>query len=141
MSTIWTPSGERPVHRDDPHAPPPQGTQPAPPTAPSGGTQPTEEELAARMAQVQRELLQTPAIVVIANHCIGLFQLAALHLDQERPDLPQAQLAIDALAAIVEGLGNKLGEDETPLRDALTSLRLAFVEAGKRAGGERAPSP
>ncbi len=93
------------------------------------------------MAEVQRELLATPAIVVIANHCIGLFQLAALHLDQERPDLTQAQLAIDALAAIVEGLGDKLGEDETPLRDALTSLRLAFVEAGKRAGGERAPSP
>ncbi len=141
MSTIWTPSGERPVHREDTPAPPAQGTQPAPSGDPSGGAQPTEEELAARMAQVQRELLQTPAIVVIANHCIGLFQLAALHLDQERPDLPQAKLAIDALGAIVEGLDDRLGDDETPLRDALTSLRLAFVEAGKRAGGERAPSP
>jgi len=87
------------------------------------------------MAEVQRELLATPAIVVIANHCIGLFQLAALHLDQEHPDLAQAQLAIDALAAIVEGMGQNLGDDEAPLRDALTSLRLAFVEAGKRAGG------
>lgn len=92
------------------------------------------------MAEVQRELLQTPAIVVIANHCIGLFQLAALHLDQQIPDLPQAQLAIDALAAIVEGIGPRLGDDEGPLRDALTSLQLAFVEAGKRAGGPRVPS-
>jgi len=139
MSTIWTPSGERPVHREDAPTPPPQGAPPAPPSDPSGRAQPNEEELAARMAEVQRELLQTPAIVVIANHCIGLFQLAALHLDQERPDLAQAKLAIDALGAIVEGLGPKLGDDETPLRDALTSLRLAFVETGKRAGGEHAP--
>ncbi|MEN3315763.1 MAG: hypothetical protein V7605_1997 [Acidimicrobiaceae bacterium] len=87
------------------------------------------------MAEVQRELLQTPAVVVIANHCIGLFQLAALHLDQQQPDLPQAQLAIDALAAIIEGLGDRLGDDEGPLRDALTSLRLAFVEVGKRTAG------
>jgi len=91
--------------------------------------------MAARMAEVQRELLQTPAVVVIANHCIGLFQLAALHLDQEQPNLPQAQLAIDALGAIVEGLGERLGDDEGPLRDALTSLRLAFVEVAKQTTG------
>src|SRR5215210_1400694 len=104
MSTIWTPSGERTVQRDDTPSPPPQPSPTTSPDGPSGGSQPSEEELAAHMARVQRELLQTPAVVVIANHCIGLFQLAALHLDQERPDLPQAQLAIDALAAIVEGL-------------------------------------
>jgi len=135
MSTIWTPSGERPVHRDDTPASPPQATPPPSPGGATGQTEPDEEELAARMAEVQRELLQTPAVVVIANHCIGLFQLAALHLDQQQPDLPQAQLAIDALAAMVEGLGDRLGEDEAPLRDALTSLRLAFVEVGKRAAG------
>jgi hypothetical protein len=135
MSTIWTPSGERPVNRDDPPAPPSQATPPPPPGGAAGQPEPGEEELAARMAEVQRELLQTPAVVVIANHCIGLFQLAALHLDQQQPDLPQAQLAIDALAAIIEGLGDRLGDDEGPLRDALTSLRLAFVEVGKRTAG------
>jgi len=139
MSTIWTPSGERPVHRDDAPAPPPHQTRPPAPGAGggpgAGQAEPGEEELAARMAEVQRELLQTPAVVVIANHCIGLFQLAALHLDQEQPNLPQAQLAIDALGAIVEGLGDRLGDDEGPLRDALTSLRLAFVEVGKRTTG------
>ena len=97
--------------------------------------------MAARMAEVQRELLATPAVVVVANHCIGLFQLAALHLDQERPNLPEAKLAIDALGAIVEGLGSRLGQDEGPLRDALTSLRLAFVEMGKRSGGSDAGNP
>ncbi|MGI8777124.1 MAG: hypothetical protein ACR2LJ_06980 [Acidimicrobiales bacterium] len=139
MSTIWTPSGERPVHRDDSPAPPPRRTPPSAPGAGAGPgagqAEPGEEEMAARMAEVQRELLQTPAVVVIANHCIGLFQLAALHLDQEQPNLPQAQLAIDALGAIVEGLGERLGDDEGPLRDALTSLRLAFVEVAKQTTG------
>ena len=141
MSTIWTPGGERPVRREEPAASPSREAAPPPSSAgppvgdPGGSPQPDEEEMAARMAEVQRQLLTTPAVVVIANHCIGLFQLAALHLDQQTPNLPEAKLAIDALGAIVEGLGSRLGEDETPLRDALTSLRLAFVETGKRAEG------
>jgi hypothetical protein len=129
--TIWTPSGERPVRSEEPGptaTPPPQGSE----------EELTEEQWAARMAEVQRELLATPASVVVTNHCIGLFQLAALHLEQERPRLDEAQLAVDALAAVVEGLGSRLGDDEGPLRDALTNLRLAFVEVRRRAGGQDA---
>jgi hypothetical protein len=66
--------------------------------------------------------------VVVANHCVGLFQLAALHLNQESPKLDEAGLAIDALGAVVEGLGPRLGEHEQPLRDALAQIRLAFVQ-------------
>lgn len=127
--TIWTPSGERPVHREEPTP------TPAPSSAPGPDEELTEEQWAARMAEVQRELLSTPAAVVVTNHCIGLFQLAALHLDQERPNLEEAQLAVDALTAIVDVLGPRLGENERPLRDALTNLRLGFVEVRKRAGG------
>lgn len=92
----------------------------------------SEEEVRAQMAEVSRQILQTPASVVVANHCIGLFQLAALHLDQEKPDLGQAKLAVDALGAVVESLGTRLGEEEPPLRDALQQLRLAFVGASRR---------
>ncbi|MFN2606976.1 MAG: hypothetical protein ABR511_03620 [Acidimicrobiales bacterium] len=135
MSTIWTPSGERPIRREEP----PAATAPPPAGGPAPDSEElTEEELAARMADVQRELLSTPAGVVITNHCIGLFQLAALHLGQPEPDLVQAQLAVDALAAVVESLGPRLGDDEAPLRDALTNLRLAFVEARRRVGGSGA---
>ena len=92
------------------------------------------EELEAELAEVQRQLLETPASVIIANHAIGLFQLAALHLNQQPPNFVDAQLAIDALGAIVEGLGNRLGPDQDPLRDALAQIRLAFVQI-KSAGG------
>ena len=133
MSTIWTPSGEQPIRRDDPQPEP--GPAPGPSGAGGAGGGEGEmspEEVAAIQAQVHRELLEAPASVVITNHCIGLFQLAALHLDQEHPKLAEAQLAIDALAAVVEGLGGRLGDDARPLRDALDNLRLAFVEVKRR---------
>lgn len=88
----------------------------------------------ARMAEVERQLAETPAEVVVVNHCMGLFQLAALHLNLQPPKLADAQLAIDAMAAIVENLGPRLGEDANTLAEALTQLRLAFVQV-KNAGG------
>ena len=136
MSTIWTPSGERPVGRDEPSTPPE-------PTSSAGAAagaerEPTEEEMAARMAEFQRELLEAPAALVVTNHCIGLFQLAAIHLEAQPPNLDEAQLAIDALAAVVERLGPRLGAEERPLLEALTNLRLAFVEVRGRAAGQGA---
>ena len=110
MGTIWTPSGEQPVGDEGD-----QATQ-----------EPPEEELEAELADVQRQLLETPASVIIANHAIGLFQLAALHLNQQPPNFVDAQLA--------EGLGDRLGPDEEALRDALAQIRLAFVQI-KSAGG------
>jgi len=124
VSSLWTPSGERPVEREGQPA-----AAEAPRRAPDlGDDEISEEELAAEMAEVQRQLLDVPAAVVIANHCIGIFQLAALHLNQPEPKLEEAQLAIDALAAIVEGLRPRLGEHEEPLRDALAQIRLAYVQ-------------
>ena len=125
MGTIWTPSGEQPVG-DEGGGGGAAGPQP-------GGPQETEE-LEAELAEVQRQLLETPASVIIANHAIGLFQLAALHLNQQPPNFVDAQLAIDALGSIVEGLGDRLGPDEEALRDALAQIRLAFVQI-KSAGG------
>jgi hypothetical protein len=94
--------------------------------------------MAARMAEFQREVLEAPAALVITNHCIGLFQLAAIHLEAQPPNLDEAQLAIDALAAVVERLGPRLGAEERPLQEALTNLRLAFVEVRGRAAGQGA---
>jgi hypothetical protein len=138
MSTIWTPSGERPVGRDEPPAPPGPTSSPGAAAGAGTGPEPTEEEMAARMAEFQRELLEAPAALVITNHCIGLFQLAAIHLEAQPPNLDEAQLAIDALAAIVERLGPRLGAEERPLQEALTNLRLAFVEVRGRAAGQGA---
>ena len=121
MSTLWTPDGERPIRRD-----PPAGDRRAP--AASGQDEAlNEEEVAAQLAQMEEELVRTPAEVVVANHAFGLFQLAALHLSLQPPQLDQARTAIDALAALVEGMAGRLGEHEQELNDGLGQLRLAFV--------------
>jgi hypothetical protein len=82
------------------------------------------------MTELRQQLADTPARTVVANHCYGLFELAALHLSLEPPKLDQARLAIDSLALLVEGLMTRLGEEEANLREGLTQLRLAFVRLG-----------
>ncbi|MDP8936941.1 MAG: hypothetical protein M3O23_04315 [Actinomycetota bacterium] len=138
MSTIWTPSGERPVPKDSPAAP----SEPGPP--PAGGGDPAEQqamdEMAAQMEAMQQQLLRTPAVVVVANHCIAFYELAVLHLSQDPPNVDDARIAIDAMAGVVEGLGARLGQNERPLKDALAQLQLAFIEARSMAAGGRPTS-
>ena len=90
------------------------------------------------MAELREQLAHTPAEIVIANHAYGLFELAALHLSLERPQMDQARLAIDALAYLVEGLGDRLGEPAGELGAALAQLRLAFVQIQAGMGVEGA---
>jgi hypothetical protein len=80
------------------------------------------------MADLQDQLARTPAEVVVANHAFGLFELAALHLSLQPPQLDQARLAIDSLGALVEGMAGRLGEPEAQLLEGLAQLRLAFVQ-------------
>jgi hypothetical protein len=87
----------------------------------------TQSELADELAAMQAELAATPAAVVIANHAIGLFQLAAIHLNQRPPNLAEGRLAIDAFAGLVDATQGRLGDEEDTLRAALSQIRLAFV--------------
>lgn len=113
MGSLWTPGGDRPDEGD-------------------GGldddVELSPEEAEARMEELRRQLAQTPAAAVVANHCLGLFELAALHLSLQPPQLSEAAVAIDALAAIVDGLSGRLGEDEAQIKTGLAQLRLAFVQ-------------
>lgn len=129
MSTFWTPDGERPIGSNagspsdaEQHAPTGQ------PAQASAAGQPSQEQLEAQMAELHRQLSETPASTVVANHCFGLFELAALHLGNRPPKLAEAQLAIDALGALVENLAGRLGEAEGQLREGLTQLRVAYVQ-------------
>jgi hypothetical protein len=138
MSTLWTPGGERPVGGGEPAGPssPPPGAS-GPATGAEGPE--TEEDLEARMAQLRQQLSETPASLVVANHCFGLFELAALHLSLQPPQLEEAQIAIDALGAVIDGLAGRLGEEEDHLREGLTQLRLAYVQMRTVAGGAAPP--
>jgi hypothetical protein len=50
-------------------------------------------------------------------------------------------LAIDALAALVEGLEGRLGEAEPTLREAIDQLRMAFVKVRARAKADAGTDP
>ena len=80
------------------------------------------------MEETRRRLASVPAEVVVTNHVMGLYELAAIHLSAEQPDLAQAALAIDALACLVDGLGDRLGPEAPTMAGALQNIRLAFVQ-------------
>ena len=93
----------------------------------SDGTSAVDEAQQA-LREVQARLAALPAEVVVTNHVMGLYELAAIHLSADPPDLRGAALAIDAVACLVEGLGDRLGDDTPTMRDALANIRIAFVQ-------------
>jgi hypothetical protein len=142
MSSLWTPGGEHPV---EPDAAPSETTSPGidPAADPLAGLSDEEraqaEAMAAEMAAARQRVLEAPADMVVANHAMGLYELAAIHLSEEDPDLAAARLAIDAMGQLVDGLAGRLGEAEVTLKDALAQLRMAFVQLSEQAGGAEAP--
>lgn len=135
MSSLWTPDGERPVRRPASGAGggpgPTAGGGPTGPGPSGGGNPPGAGDpgaAEAELARLRHELSRVPAAVVVANHAYGLFELAAIHLSNQPPNLAEARLAVDALGAIVETLGDRLDEATGPLHDALAQIRLAFVQ-------------
>ena len=151
--SLWTPSGEHPVGDEGgtpAHAGPRPGAGPGPATpgggSPGGGSPGADFDAAphdaAAVDDLRRQLADAPAEVVVANHCYGLFELAAVYLSQAPPRFDQAQLAIDALGHLVDGLDERLGEAHGPLRDALAQVRLAFVQLSaaeqRRTAGDQA---
>ncbi|HLT15586.1 MAG TPA: hypothetical protein VK007_02695 [Acidimicrobiales bacterium] len=128
--SIWTPGGE---HRPEPEPQPSDAPPSLEDLSPEDRAQ--LEQMQQQMAEVREQLLAAPASVVIANHAMGIYELAAIHLTAEQPKLAEATLAIDALGALVEQLQGRLGDAEPTLRDALTQLRAAFVEVKARTEG------
>lgn len=128
MSSIWTPSGE--------HEPEPAGGSRAPEVAGPGAGEEMSQEAYEDLVRTRAELAAIPVADIVANHAVGLWQLAILHLTPDpgpdgsptEPRLPEAGLAIDALGALVDTLGERLEPHYEALREAVTQLRLAFVE-------------
>lgn len=140
--SLWTPGGEVPVERNRPQP------EPGPPPGASemvGGPDlddlsPEEraqaEAFVAQMAEAQRQIAATPAAQLVANHVMGFYELAAIKLGQQPPMLADAQVAIDAMAAVLDAVGDQLGEDGPALRQALSNLQMAFVQLRREAGGD-----
>ena len=130
MRGIWTPGGGAPRPAE-------------PPRQPDRPPEPDPAELEAALEQELAAIRNTPAAIIIGNHAIQLFELARIHLTADPPNFVDAQLTIDAMAGIVEGLAGRLGDDERTLADGLAQIRLAYVQlnaaAAAKAGGVPAP--
>jgi len=139
--SLWTPSGE---HRVDPtakDAPAPAASASAPtaPTAPAAPGDPGEPSLedltpeqraqVEEMARQMEETLRRPAGEVVGRQAYAFYELAAIYLSEKPARLDDARTAIDALAAVVERLGDRLGDAAQPLRQAVNQLQMVFVEA------------
>ena len=148
MSTLWTPGGEVPVGER------PSDTGPA---SPAGASDPSDAAAAApedfdldslspeereqadqyirELAESRERLRSVPASVVVANHAMGLYELAALHLANQPPNFSEATVAIDALGALLDGMQGRLGEPEATLREGLSQIQMAFVQLKNRPQG------
>jgi hypothetical protein len=139
VSGLWTPSGGDP----DNGGPDNDGPGDRSGGGPGGEPEPSTEEVEA-LRELHARLIATPVVDVIVNHALGIWQLALVHLgvvtppdEQGNPapvDLAAAGLAIDAMAALVDGLGARLGEHEPVLREALANAQQLFVDIADRSG-------
>ena len=147
MSTLWTPGGEVPVGDRRPAADPPsveeapdddaaEAAAAAPEEFDLDSLSPEEREQAEQyireMAETRERLKSVPAEVVVANHAMGLYELAALHLSSQPPNFTEATVAIDSLGALLDGMQGRLGEPEATLREGLSQIRVAFVQLKNR---------
>ena len=163
MGSLWTPDGE---HEVPPEPRPDAQQQPTGSTtgaAQPGGDTPAvprevlaaaaeasgidldalddaeREQLAAELAEmmrVRREVAATPASEMLANHMMRLFDLTTIYLEADPPAFGEAATVIEAFRAVLETLGDRLGETQQPLSDALGQLQMLFVqvkEAGENA--------
>ena len=152
--SLWTPEGERPVSRP---------TQSGPAGAGAAGPAITPEirdalaeagidvdelspeqlqqamAMLTEMATVRQELLSAPAAAVVANHLMGFYELAAIHLGENPPNFAEAHLAIEALRAVLERLEGAFGEQEAVLRQALGQLQMTFVQLKEQVAIADAP--
>ena len=94
--------------------------------------QPTEQEL---LEQLQAELKKVRVVDVLAQTVVTVSSLGWQRLAAEARDLEQAQLAIEALRALVPVLKGALPEQA--VRDfgqAVANMQLAYAKAVAEAG-------
>src|SRR4051794_4279253 len=117
MSSLWTPGGEVPVERESRQAPTTDaegGVDAEQLIEAILASMPEEErdefqrafaeltdeqrteylQAMLERAAIQQQVVESPVEQQVGNHVVGLFELAALHLQHPPPNLPEAKLAI-----------------------------------------------
>jgi hypothetical protein len=145
MSSLWTPDGERPVSKDAPTAAP--AAEGAPVGGPGGDplraaaaamgvdldslSDDERVQLQAELAEmmrVRREVAATPASEMLTNYLMRFFDLATIYLEGEPPAFAEAATIIEAFRCVLDGIGDRLGENDPLLREAMGQLQMIFVQ-------------
>lgn len=86
-----------------------------------------EAELA-EMMQVRREVAATPAAEMLTNYLMRFFDLATIYLESDPPAFADSATVIEAFRCVLDGIGDRLGENEPLLREALGQAQMVFVQ-------------
>lgn len=110
------------------------------PERPEGAADETPAQAEDREAEARRvaqQIVDVPSVEWIVNVAVTLANVAGAKLDAGR--LEDAQPAIDALAGLVNAVGDRLAGAETPLRQTLAELQMVYAqratESEKESGG------
>jgi hypothetical protein len=148
VSSLWTPYGEDPVPPTGSGSPPSGGGigGPGGPGGGGPGDGPPEDIDPEQMREMLTRLAETPVEAIVTQFAVELQEIAVLHLglSAERPEsLAQAALAVDAMAGLVDAVGERFGPNAEPLRQAVAALQLGFVEVSAEISqaGEPPPAP
>ena len=100
------------------------------------GEQVWTPEQEAEAKRIVEEIVRTPSLDWVLNVSVNLANVAGTKL--EMGAVADAQLAIDALASLVNGLGDRLEDAQAPLKQTLAQLQLAYAQ---RMGAPTEPTP
>jgi hypothetical protein len=115
---------------------------------PTGGTRPpTEDEMRAALEEelrrVRVEQVVTEATVSILN--VAVLRAGLVPGSEGERDLDQTRMGIEAVRALLPLVEQALGAEQSrPIRDALSQLQMAYVQAAQADAsgeGERPPAP
>ena len=121
------PQAEQPEPNPEPEAATPEAAPPPPGGAGEGqGEHIWTPEQEAEARAFLEHMTQTPSIEWVVNTALTLANVAGAKLDGGK--VADAQLVIDALAALVEKLGSRLDQAEAPLRQTVAQLQLAYSQ-------------
>ena len=158
MGSLWTPDGEHevpPTEATDGSATESSASSDAPGTSgdPSADTlraaaaaigvdldsldEDERQQLRAEleeMMSVRREVAATPATEMLTNHLMRLFDLATIYLEGDSPSFDDAATVIEAFRAMLDAVGDRLGDSQSLLQEALGQLQMLFVQAKEQKG-------
>ena len=87
-----------------------------------------EASLRAELETARRRLAEVPAAEVVANHAMGLFELAAIHLGTSPPTSTRRRWRSTRWVRWSTASATGWGRRRPLLRAALEQIRLAFVQ-------------